>query len=117
MGAQTTVVAGVPEPTVPLLPSGLLCQASSRDLFVTCAGSKVIVRLDTAKRRVVGHVPMLEASGGLAISADGERLLIACGAPEGKLSVIDLAGHDTIGNTVVGHSPAALVASPDGKVL
>ena len=117
IGSQSTAVTRAPEPSVPLSPSGLLCRASSRDLLVTCAGSKVIVRFDTAKRRVADHIPLPGPPGGLAISPDSERLFVACPATESKICIFDLASTKLSGEILSGHNATATVAGLDGKTL
>jgi hypothetical protein len=97
-----------------------LCLIPSRNsdiLFFACDASNVVLRFDTATRRVIGQINVPEALGGSVLSTDGDRLFMAFGALASNVSTFGLTGRAAIGNIVVGHGAAALVASPDGKTL
>ena len=53
----------------------------------------------------------------LHISADGGNLYVTSAVPMGKVQIIDISDGNMVDIIEVGHTPVAVIESPDGKTL
>ncbi len=97
---------------------GPVVAVPSRDgawLFVANAEGRQIVVVSTAERKVVATMEMPAEPTALALSADGQRLYVACAAPKSTVCIVDTAARKIVGSIPAGHTAAGLALSPDGK--
>jgi len=99
---------------------GPVAVVPSRDggwLFVANAEGRQVAVISVAEQKVVAAMEMPAEPTALALSADGQRLYVACAAPRSTVCIIDTAARKTIGSIPAGHTASALALSADGKRL
>ncbi len=136
--------AGPLPPQAPrFYPSGVTLSWSSADLLITCAASNVVLRFDTATRRVVGQMPVPGTLGTLAVSSakpvtatgsvaeelpasdgavapvvsrDGKKV-DTCTRFDNSVSAIEVATQTEVWRVPVQREPVAADLTKDGKFL
>ena len=99
---------------------GPVATVASRDgtlLFVANADAKQVAVVSTADRKVVASIEVPATPTAFALSADGQRLYVACAAPKSTICVVDTAARKVVGTIPAGHTASGLALSPDGKRL
>lgn len=112
------VVATVPTGEAPV---AVTVRADGARAYVANEQSADITVIDTSTLAVVGtiDVAMLpwKTLEGIAVSRDGGRAVVTLdsGWGDDTVQVVDLATGRVTGDVVVGHSPAGVALSPDGR--
>lgn len=86
-----------------------------RQIYVTAATSKKMLKIDSASDQVVATWELKANPSGVAVAADG-TLYVTGGAEAGKLFKVSAEGKTT-DSVDVGHTPLAPVVSADGKTV
>ena len=90
---------------------GPVATVASRDgslLFVANADAKQVAVVSTAERKVVASIEVPAAPTAFALSADGQRLYVACAAPKSTICVVDTAARKMVGTIPAGHTASGL---------
>lgn len=95
-------------------PSALVLSRDGGSLFVASATSGQVLWVDTASRKIQRVLPVPAAPSGLALSADGHRLLVTCSAGESTLEILDWRAGKSIRSVALGCGAMAPVLAPDG---
>ena len=118
--ATTNTVVGapiaLPNPEgYPPITYDLVVSPDGQRLYVVDSAAPGITVIDTTTRTVVNRYPVESGLGGVAVSADGERLYIPSGDPSGGVLVLDSATGEKL--TVIdagGAGQVVIALSPDG---
>ncbi len=100
-----------------LAPVAMVPAANSHRLFVACATARAVLVLDRDTGKWVQRIELPDAPSGLALSADGSRLFVTCGAAESRICSIDIARGTVASCLPAGHATRSPVLAPDGKRL
>jgi len=92
-----------------------------RTLFVGLEGNLIdpgreVLALDTTFGQVLQRIPVGSSPQGMALSADGSKLYVACQLSN-YLSVLDVASRTLLGEIPVSFYAQDLAVSPDGQTL
>jgi YVTN family beta-propeller protein len=86
-------------------------------LYVRQLDAQRIDVVDVATQTVTRSIACPGAPTGLAVAADGSRLYVTSGGPQGVVSVLEAQSGNLVQTIAVGHSPTAPVLVPGGKQL
>ncbi|MBM3315588.1 YncE family protein, partial [candidate division WOR-3 bacterium] len=105
--------------TVPVgqQPSDVCATPDGQYAYVTCYGSSYVTVIRTADNLVVANVNLSGNPLGIAVSASGDRVFVACS--DGRVKVITTAGNQVSAevNLGLGAVPFGIAASADGERL
>lgn len=102
---------------VPLSPAAMVASRDGQSLWIACATSKEVIQFQRASGKVVRRAALPGEPSGLALSKDGARLYVTCPSVISQVAVVDTEGGGVIDTLTAGHTSAAPVLSPDGKLL
>ena len=100
-----------------LSPLNLVANPEGTKLFVAEATANRVAEFDIASGCVVRDFALPGPPSGLALSRDGSKLYVTTASPEGRVCIVRLVDGQIEDPISVGHTPEALVVSPDGKML
>nr|MDP0505526.1 cell surface protein [Verrucomicrobiota bacterium JB025] len=86
-------------------------------MVVTAGTGRELMFVGKDGLNVVGRIGFPAELTGTAVTADGKRLFVTGGGPEGRVWVVDGGSGELAGEIATGHSPTSPVLSPDGKRL
>ncbi len=98
-------------------PIDVVAAPDQKTLYVVEMDGQRVDVLDAASNQIVRNIACPAAPTGLAVSADGSKLYVTCGGPQGIVCVADANTGSVLSTIPVGHSPAGPVLLPDGKHL
>ena len=101
----------------PLWPIDLVASPDGRQLYVALQSGQAIVRVDPIEGSVTLATALPWRPAALALSKDGRTLCVAGGGAAGSVSLMETTDGQIRGTMPVGHTPSAVVISPDGKRL
>ena len=84
--------------------------------YVSSTNGKFITAIDTAARKIVGHLDLPDEAVGIAIGKD-DRFLYAVGFFQGTLFKIDAGTMKVVATAAIGGTPSGIAVTPDGKML
>jgi len=96
-------------------PCALAVSKDCQTLYVACADARQIALVDLSTGNVTKRISVPAEPSGLAITADGTRLIVSAAAPKSTLAVFDAASGNPLNEITVGHTAVSPVPSPDGK--
>ncbi len=97
-------------------PSALAVANDHRTLFVAAADARQLVSVDLPEGKVARRLDMPGRPTGLALTPDGEQLLVSCAAPQSTLAVVEVASSRIVKKIAVGHTAMSPVVSPEGRL-
>jgi len=98
-------------------PVALAVAKSGRWLYVACQDARQVAVVSVPDGRVVRRLEMPAPPTGLALTSDGERLIVTCAAPESPVVVIDSSTGARVAKFRAGHTAMSPVLSPDDRFL
>lgn len=98
-------------------PCALVASPDGRTLFIACADSLEIARIDLSSGKITQRTTMPASPIGLAMTPDGTKLIVACAAPRSTIVVLDAASGRRTAAIPAGHTSMGPAISPDGNRL
>ncbi|MCH5373793.1 MAG: PIG-L family deacetylase, partial [Planctomycetes bacterium] len=117
LAVTASAAAAIAAPGEYLGPIDVVASPDDATLYVVEYDGKRIDAIDVAAGKVARSIACPASPTGLALSADGSKLFVTWGGPEGIVGVVDAVSGAVINQIPVGHTPAAPVVSPDAKRL
>lgn len=117
VAAMLSVPAALAARTSYLSPSAVVSDSTGQFLFILESAAGQVAVFDLATSRVRKRFRTPRMATGLALSADGARVYVTAGGPEGEVRALDAATGKALGSVRVGHTPMAPVLAPDGETL
>jgi len=96
-------------------PSALVASPDGKTLYVACADARQIAWVGLPKGDVIRRVDLPAEPTGLALSADGSKLIVTCAAPKSTVAVLDTASGELIQEIPAGHTAVSPAIGPDGR--
>lgn len=109
--------AAAPEKPAWLSPAALAAAPDGKTVFIACATAKQVAVFDIPTRKVIRSLSVPERPGGLALTANGSRLIVTCAAAESQICVLDAVSGQMLGSIATGHTAMAPQLSPGEKRL
>jgi len=100
-----------------LSPISLVAGTEGKVLYIAEATANQIAVFGIVCGKVTRVLSVSDNPVGLDISADGGKLYVTSALPLGKLQIIDVRSGSVTDSIPSGHTPVAIVASPDDKTL
>ena len=100
-----------------LSPQALAASPDGRVLYVAEADARQVAVWDIKRGAVEKTIAMPAEPTGLALSSDGDRLVVTCAAPQGTVCVVDPATATIVQQIDAGYGATAPVLDPAGSVL
>jgi len=100
-----------------LSPVAMAADKAGKNLYIAEFTGKQIAVFDVADNKVSSVIQLADNPSDVAISRDQSHLYVACGSAAGKVCVIDAMTKSVADSISAGHTPSAVVVSPDGKTL
>ena len=100
-----------------LSPTDVVAGPEGKRLYVAQLTAGRVAMFNIAESGAGKIVPMPAPPAGLALSPDGNRLFVMCSSPKGTVEILDANSGSKLGSVSVGHTPVAVVVSPDGGTL
>ncbi len=95
-----------------------MCLDSERQILYTgLSTAKKIAVVNAKTRKLLKYIDIPFNPAGMAISKDGNTLIVADKKPNGHVYFLSTKNKGRMKSVKVGHSPDALVISPDGELL
>ena len=98
-------------------PIDVVASPDQKLLYVVNLDGQRIDVVDAATNQVARSIPCPAAPTGLAVTADGSKLLVTSGVAQGVVSTIEASTGNVLGTIAVGHSPCSPVLVPNSKFL
>jgi DNA-binding beta-propeller fold protein YncE len=98
-------------------PVDVVASPDQQSLYVVAADAKQIVVVNVADGKVARKIDCPQTPSGLAVNADGTKLFVTCGGPQGTVCVIEASSGKIAATIPVGHTPRAPVLLPGEKQL
>ncbi len=115
--ALALIFAGTSVAADYLGPNDMVATPDGKTLLISCQDAKQVLYFDIAGKKVAKTVALPQSPTGLALNADGTKLYVSCGSPEGTVAEIDVAAAKVARTILVGHTAVGPSVSPDGKML
>jgi len=100
-----------------LSPVAVAADEDGKKLYIAEFTGKQIAVYDVADSNVGSVIHLADNPADVAISRDRLSLYVTCGSSAGKVCIVDLKTKSVSDSIPVGHTPGAVVVSPDGKRL
>jgi YVTN family beta-propeller protein len=100
-----------------LSPLDLTADNAGKTLYIAEATARQVAVFDIALGKVRKTISLPTEISGLALAADDSKLYVTGAAPNGLVFVIDTKNYRVTDKIPVGHTPAAVIPSPNGKTL
>ena len=98
-------------------PIDVVASPDQKLLYVVNLDGQRIDVVDAATNQVARSIACPAAPTGLAVTADGSKLLVTSGVAQGVVSTIEASTGNVLGTIPVGHSPCSPVLVPNSKFL
>ena len=98
-------------------PIDVVASPDQKLLYVINLDGQRIDVLDASTNQVARSIACPAAPTGLAVTADGTKLLVTNGVAQGSVSTIDASTGSVLSTIPVGHSPCSPVLVPNSKFL
>ena len=86
-------------------PIDVVAAPDQKTLYVVEMDGQRVDVLDAASNQIVRNIACPAAPTGLAVSADGSKLYVTCGGPQGIVCVAEASTGNVLSTIPVGHSP------------
>jgi YVTN family beta-propeller protein len=100
-----------------LSPQEVVASEDGKTLYLSQATADAIGVFDIASGKLAKQIAVPGTPAGLALDSKAGRLYVAIAAVKGTVCAVDLAGGKVVDTFAAGHTPVAVVLSPDGKTL
>jgi YVTN family beta-propeller protein len=98
-------------------PQALTLSADETRLYVAEGGMNRVAVLNTATGAVIRHIETPAEPTGLALTPDGQSLVVTCAAPEGSILICNTSDGSIKRTLQAGHGVRGPAISSDGKTL
>ncbi len=98
-------------------PDAIAASRDGKTLYIALADARQLALFDVAGGKVARTIALPGEPTALALSPDGTRLYVTCGAVKGTVAVLDTAAGRIVDSIPVGHSAHGVAVTPDGKRL
>ncbi len=115
--AKPAAPAHAGEAGVYLGPCALAASHDGKTLYAANADARQVAWIELPGGRVARRVPLPAEPTGLALSADGTKLIVTCAAPKSTVAVFDAGSGRPLAAIAAGHTATGPAISPDGKRL
>jgi len=99
-----------------LSPCAMAAARDGKTIYIAESDARQVAVFDVASLKVVKTVPVKWNPTGLAVSADGTRLIVTCASPYGKVCIVDAKAAKVSKTIPVGHGTCGPALSPDGRL-
>ncbi len=96
-------------------PEHLVVSPDARTVYVACADARQIAWVDLESGRVTRRVDVPARPGGLGLTPDGKRLVVACAAIKSTVVVLDAKTGEQQAAVPAGHTAAGVAIGAEGK--
>jgi YVTN family beta-propeller protein len=98
-------------------PDALTASRDGKTLYIALADARQLALFDISSGKVARTVALPAEPNALALSLDGTRLYVTCGAVKSTVAVIDTAAGKLVDSIPAGHTAHGVAVTPDGKRL
>ena len=98
-------------------PDAITASRDGKTLYIALADARQLALFDVAGGKVARTISLPAEPTALALSLDGTRLYVTCGAVKSTVAVIDTIAGKIVDSIPVGHTAHGLAVTPDGKRL
>ena len=113
----------VPVQPVPIVrgnylgPDAMTASRDGKTLYIALADARQLALFDVAAGKVARTIALPAEPTALALSPDGARLYVTCGAVKSTVAVIETATGRIVDSIPAGHTAHGVAVTPDGKRL
>jgi YVTN family beta-propeller protein len=98
-------------------PDAITASRDGKTLYIALADARQVALFDVAAGKVARTIAVPAEPTALALSGDGGRLYVTCGAVKSTVAVIDTAAAKIVDSIPAGHTAHGVAVAPDGKRL
>jgi len=98
-------------------PDAIAASRDGKTLYIGLADARQLALFDIASGKVAQTIALPAEPTALALSSNGARLYITCGAVKSTVAVIDTAVGKIVDSIPAGHTAHGVAVSPDGTRL
>ncbi len=98
-------------------PDAIAAARDGKTLFIALADARQLAWFDAASNKVARAITLPARPTALALSPDGKRLFVTCGAVKSTVAVIDTAAGKIVDSIPAGHTAQGVAVTPDGERL
>ena len=96
-------------------PSAMVASADGTAIYVACADSRQVARVELPGGNVTRRVAVPSTPTGLVLTPDGATLIVTCSAPKSTVVVFDVASGNRVAAIRAGHTAMGPAIGSDGR--
>ena len=98
-------------------PDAITASRDGKTLYIALTDARQLALFDVARGKVAQTIPLPAEPTALALSSDGTRLYVTCGAVKSTVAVIDTATSKIVDSIPAGHTAHGVAVALDGSRL
>ena len=98
-------------------PDAITASRDGKTLYIALTDARQLALFDVAGGKVAQTIALPAEPTALALSSDGARLYVTCGAVKSTVAVIDTATSKIVDSIPAGHTAHGVAVTPDGSRL